>query len=116
MKNPRRYKIQCLSCKKIFNNDYKTSHEQNIHGGKHVKIKIVGAPENPFEASIGRKMEEEEVRNLDKVKVSFIMAIFDLNLFTISLSTLSRSIFFSFQSSRLKYRVLTIVIKYLHWR
>lgn len=44
----RRYKVECCSCGSIFNNDYKLSHEIKVHGGKHVKVKCVGAPENPF--------------------------------------------------------------------
>lgn len=44
----RRYKVECSSCGSIFNNDYKRNHEIKVHGGNHVKVKCVGAPENPF--------------------------------------------------------------------
>lgn len=47
----KRYKVQCCACGAHFNNDYKQSHENKIHGGKHVQIKTVGAPENPFAAA-----------------------------------------------------------------
>lgn len=48
----KRYKLECLECGKIFDNDYKQKHEKNVHNGAKVGTKHFGAPKNPFEASI----------------------------------------------------------------
>lgn len=60
MKSSRRYKVECTSCGAIFNHDYKSNHEQKVHGGKAVITKIPGAPKNPFEAAKRRRIEENE--------------------------------------------------------
>lgn len=48
----KRKKVQCESCGSIFNNDFQKKHEIALHGGKRVKIKVPGAPANPFIASM----------------------------------------------------------------
>ncbi len=45
----KRYKVECCECKKKFDNDYQKKHELIVHGGKSVKVKVVGAAENPFQ-------------------------------------------------------------------
>ncbi len=57
MKTQKRYKVQCLSCDAVFNNDYKSTHEAKIHHGKHVRIKLFGAPENPFVAANAKRKQ-----------------------------------------------------------
>jgi len=46
-----RFKVVCLKCGSIFNNDFKKQHEEKVHYGKSVNIKLVGAPENPFQSA-----------------------------------------------------------------
>jgi hypothetical protein len=41
----------CLKCGSIFNNDFKKQHEEKVHYGKSVNIKLVGTPENPFKSA-----------------------------------------------------------------
>lgn len=50
----KRKKVQCESCGSIFNNDFLKQHEIALRGGKRVKIKVPGAPANPFVASISK--------------------------------------------------------------
>lgn len=40
-----------MLCGCVFNNDFKKAHEEKIHGGQHVRVKTVGAPDNPFSAA-----------------------------------------------------------------
>lgn len=51
MNKRKRIKLECEECGSQFDDDYKSRHEKSIHGGKKVKVKHVGAPLNPFEAS-----------------------------------------------------------------
>lgn len=54
----KRIKIQCTECGSKFDDDYRIRHERLVHGGKRVKIKVAGAPANPFEAaSYGKKVK-----------------------------------------------------------
>jgi len=45
----KRIKVECFDCGSHFYNDSRSTHEKNIHGGKRVRIKHVGAPANPFD-------------------------------------------------------------------
>lgn len=47
----KRTKLECEECGSQFDDDYKTRHEAAKHNGNRVKVKHVGAPLNPFEAS-----------------------------------------------------------------
>ncbi|XP_022161013.1 uncharacterized protein LOC111027095, partial [Myzus persicae] len=46
-----RFKVVCLKCGSIFNNDFKKQHEEKEHNVKSVNIKLVGAPDNPFQSA-----------------------------------------------------------------
>lgn len=48
-KKRKRIKLECLICGSVFDDDYRSKHENNIHGGKRVRVKHVGAPNNPFD-------------------------------------------------------------------
>lgn len=54
----KRFKLECLDCGSVFNNDYKLKHERDMHQGKKVKIQHFGAPSNPFAASKQKKNKE----------------------------------------------------------
>ena len=59
----RRSKVECMSCKSVFNLEYKQTHEQKMHGGQHIQVKVIGAPKNPFEAAKRQKTDHcPEVR------------------------------------------------------
>ncbi|KAF0703611.1 Uncharacterized protein FWK35_00037546, partial [Aphis craccivora] len=45
----KRIKVECLTCGSIFDDDYRKKHEINIHHGKRIKVKHLGAPASPFE-------------------------------------------------------------------
>lgn len=68
----KRRKVQCESCGSIFNNDFQKKHENALHGGKRVKIKVPGAPANPFVASMSSNMKSNLLEN-----VSFILLYFN---------------------------------------
>lgn len=71
----KRKKVQCESCGSIFNNDFQKKHENALHGGKRVKVKVPGAPANPFVASVGsNNMKSNSLEN-----VSFILFVLLLN-------------------------------------
>lgn len=55
----RRYKVECCVCGSVFNNDYKDCHEKKVHGGKNVRVKTIGAPENVFIAAKRARFSEE---------------------------------------------------------
>ena len=71
----KRRKVQCESCGSIFNNDFQKKHENALHGGKRVKIKVPGAPANPFVAFVGSNMKSNLLEN-----VSTIFYLITLNL------------------------------------
>jgi len=75
----KRRKVQCESCGSIFNNDFQKKHENALHGGKRVKIKVPGAPANPFVASMSSNMKSNLLEN-----VSFILLILLLNSLIVS--------------------------------
>ncbi len=75
MKNPRRYKVQCCSCSKIFNNDYQNTHEIKVHNNQKVSVKRLGIPENPFEAAKKKKLMVE-VSTLNILFVWYELCIF----------------------------------------
>lgn len=53
--NPRkRIKLEYLECGSFFDDDYRAKHEKAKYSGKRVKVQHVGAPKNPFEASISK--------------------------------------------------------------
>lgn len=58
-----RFKVVCLKCGSIFNNYFKKQHEEKVHNGKSVNIKLVGAPDNPFQ-SAAKTSKIIEKRNL----------------------------------------------------
>lgn len=58
-KKQKRYKVECLSCRSTFNNDFKRSHEEACHGGNFVQVQTVGAPENPFVAA--KRLKKDDV-------------------------------------------------------
>lgn len=47
-KKRKRTKLECLKCGSTFDDDYKKKHEMSQHGGEKVKVKHLGAPDNPF--------------------------------------------------------------------
>lgn len=47
----KRIKLECLKCGSQFDDDYRTRHENAKHNGERMRVKVVGAPTNPFEAS-----------------------------------------------------------------
>lgn len=51
MNKRKRIKLECRRCGSQFDDGYKARHKKTLHGGKKVKVKHVGAPLNPFEAS-----------------------------------------------------------------
>jgi len=54
----KRFKLECLDCGSVFNNDYKLKHERDKHQGKKVKIQHFGALSNPFAASKPKKNKD----------------------------------------------------------
>lgn len=64
-----RFQVECLSCGSTFNRDYKNSHEKNCHSGNIVRIKNVGAPENPFVQAAKRKKSSDCSETLEKGKI-----------------------------------------------
>eukprot|EP00102_Acyrthosiphon_pisum_P018532 XP_016655742.1 PREDICTED: zinc finger MYM-type protein 1-like [Acyrthosiphon pisum] len=61
----KRRKVQCESCGNIFNNDFQKKHENALHGGKRVKVKVPGAPANPFVASVGSNTKSNLLENVN---------------------------------------------------
>lgn len=57
----KRKKVQCESCHSIFDNDFRKRHENIKHGGKRIKIKDYGAPDNPFVAAASFKSSVKSV-------------------------------------------------------
>lgn len=50
--------MECVSCGAVFNYDYidyKETHKNKKHDRPNVRVKMVGAPENPFAASKRKK-------------------------------------------------------------
>ena len=43
LKKRKRIKLECLICGSVFDDDYRSKHENKIHGGKRVRVKHVGA-------------------------------------------------------------------------
>lgn len=66
---PRRYKLKCMLCESVFNNDYKRQHELKIHNGKSVKVKTVGTPDNPFSAAKRQNATEVGQNVFDKPSI-----------------------------------------------
>lgn len=59
LKKIKRIKLECLICGSVFDDDYRSKHENKIHGGKRVRVKHVGAPNNPFD--LARKNFQKQV-------------------------------------------------------
>jgi len=57
-----RFKVVCTKCSSIFNNDFKKQHEKKVQNGKSVNIKLVGAPDNPYQ-SAAKTLKIIEKRN-----------------------------------------------------
>ena len=58
----KRHKVECYECKHKFDNDYQKKHEQIVHGGKSVKLKVIGILENrnPFQlAALNPAVQEK---------------------------------------------------------
>ncbi|XP_025204866.1 zinc finger MYM-type protein 1-like [Melanaphis sacchari] len=64
----KRFKLECLDCGSVFNNDYKLKHERDMHQGKKVKIQHFGAPSNPFAASKQKKNKELQAEESCKLE------------------------------------------------
>lgn len=47
----KRIKLECMDCGSIFNDDYKSKHERQVHSGKKIKTKHYGVPSILFEPS-----------------------------------------------------------------
>ena len=45
---PKRWKVLCNKCKRIFDSDYKKKHESRYHNGVRQQVRKVGAPVDPF--------------------------------------------------------------------
>lgn len=41
-----------MTCGSIFDDDYRKKHETKVHDDKRVKIKHIGAPDNPFKLAM----------------------------------------------------------------
>lgn len=57
---PRNFRVECIYCCSNFNNDYKITHEQNMHDETYANVKIIGALANLFAACLpneGRNVE-----------------------------------------------------------
>ncbi|KAL4097237.1 hypothetical protein QTP88_022043 [Uroleucon formosanum] len=72
MNKRKRIELECEECGSQFDDDYKARHEKAIHDGKNVKIKHVGAPLYPFEAS--KKKATVSVPDVPSTSVSTIIA------------------------------------------
>ena len=53
---PKRHKIECIVCHKIFDSDYRHKHNDLLHSNmlksnKSIPYKTFGAPQNPFVAA-----------------------------------------------------------------
>lgn len=57
----KRIKFECLQCGSQFDDDWKKKHEEKCHKGMRVQVKVVGAPSNPFVASVRRKKSQPAV-------------------------------------------------------
>ncbi|CAH0553698.1 unnamed protein product [Brassicogethes aeneus] len=57
---PGRVLVKCSLCGSVLNKDYKKMHQENIHGGNLVKIKIVTVPDNPLTLAANQKNRERE--------------------------------------------------------
>ncbi|XP_060845279.1 zinc finger MYM-type protein 1-like [Rhopalosiphum padi] len=75
----KRRKVQCESCGSIFNNDFQKKHENALHGGKRVKIKVPGAPANPFVASMSSNMKSNVLENVNSELASTTNVLIDKN-------------------------------------
>ena len=64
----KRIKLECLECHSVFDDvdDYRKRHEQICHQGKWVQVAHKDAPENPFEAAIGRRKSQGGVKSQDR--------------------------------------------------
>lgn len=67
----KRKKVQCESCGSIFNNDFQEKYETVFHVGIRVKIKVPGAPANPFVAFISNA----KLNTLENVSFIFLVLI-----------------------------------------
>jgi hypothetical protein len=54
-----------MKCGSVFDEKYHKKHKHNMHGGKCVKMKHLGAPENLFKL-VFRNFEEESNNELDR--------------------------------------------------
>lgn len=57
----KRKKVQYETCGNIFNVDFQKQYEKALHGGKRIKVKVLGAPENPFVPSVRFKKEQFQI-------------------------------------------------------
>jgi hypothetical protein len=57
----KRRKVECCQCGKTFDSDYKKRHEALEHAGKNVKIKDLGAPDDPFSFAARSSILQPEV-------------------------------------------------------
>eukprot|EP00102_Acyrthosiphon_pisum_P019681 XP_016656891.1 PREDICTED: uncharacterized protein LOC107882686 [Acyrthosiphon pisum] len=71
----KRRKVQCESCGNIFNNDFQKKHENALHGGKRVKVKVPGAPANPFVASVNSELEFKTNVLVEKNDLSTVASV-----------------------------------------
>ncbi|KAL5246043.1 hypothetical protein ACI65C_013451 [Semiaphis heraclei] len=75
----KRRKVQCESCGSIFNNDFQKKRENALHGGKRVKIKVPGAPANPFVASMSSNMKSNLLENVNSELANTTNVLVDKN-------------------------------------
>lgn len=77
-KKRKRTKLVCLKCGSTFDDDYKKKHELTQHGGEKVRVKHLGAPDNPFILASSKKkctLDSTSMHNMEVVHIIFIVFI-----------------------------------------
>lgn len=67
----KRYKLECLECHSVFDDDYRKKHERNCHEGKRMRVAHKNAPSNPWTASIKPKRSRREDGEVEAQSQSF---------------------------------------------
>jgi hypothetical protein len=72
----KRFKLVCLDCGSVFNNDYKLKHERNVHQRKKVKIPHFGALSNRLQHQNQKVLKVLDFEQSEKCNDFTMMYVF----------------------------------------
>lgn len=78
-KKRKRTKLVCLKCGSTFDDDYKKKHELTQHGGEKVRVKHLGAPDNPFILASSKKkctLDSTSMPNMEVCSTHYIYCFY----------------------------------------